>query len=233
MRLVNNAIIITFIFLLASNLQAQSGKITYDIKKGQVFDIIMLANKEGVEAKLQDYFKRAFPHATAAGYHGLDGYAIKESPTQGNYHPETMVFGYWDDLPGRLKFLETIEDNMPDFHQMRRDIWSTFGLTYYTFDNDTSFEIDRAKVNVVTAYWKKEGEDFEVFKKEWQAKMRKAGGKLTIGFTNGTSPFGYHYNPHYLMITSWDSKEDFEAFRKQNVKMDHKAIEHVNQFILF
>jgi heme-degrading monooxygenase HmoA len=221
------------IMLLASSLQAQSERktYTYDIKKGQVFDIIMLSNKEGVEDKLQDYFKRAFPHANAAGYHGLGGFAIKEN-TQGNSHPQTMVFGYWDNLPGRLEFLETIADKMPDFHKMRRDIWSTFGLTYYTFDHDVSFEIDRRKVNVVTAYWKKDGEDFESFKKEWQTKADKAGGKLIIGFTDGTSPYGYYYNPHYLMITSWDSREDFEAFRKQDLKMNHKAITHVNQFVL-
>lgn len=233
MRLLNNTLITLFIFLMANSIQAQSDKKTYTIKKGQVFDIIMLANKPNIEAKLQDYFKRALPIATASGYHGLGGYAIKESPTQGNYHPQSMIFGYWDDLPKRLEFLETIADKMPDFHQMRRDIWSTFGLTYYTFDKDVSFEIDRSQVNVVTAYWIKEGQSFDAFKKEWETKASKTGGEIIIGFTNGTSPFGYNYNPYYLLITSWKDKEAFEAFKKQNVEMNHKAIEHVNQFILF
>ncbi|GAB5526084.1 MAG: hypothetical protein Roseis2KO_39560 [Roseivirga sp.] len=233
MRLLKNAIATFIILLFATDLSAQTERktYTYDIKKGQVFDIIMLSNKDSVEGKLQDYFKRAFPHTNAAGNHGLGGFAIKEN-TQGNSHPQTMVFGYWDNLPGRLRFPETIEDNIPDFHQMRRGIWSHFGLTYYTFDRDVSFAIDRTKVNVVTAYWKKDGEDFETFKKEWQAKARKAGGKMVMGFTKGTSPFGYYYNPHYLMITSWESREDFEVFRKENLKMNHKAIAHVNQFVL-
>lgn len=228
MRTLNIAFFILLTGLICQDLQAQSEKKSYELKKGQVFDIIFLSNKPDVEARLQDYFKRAFPLANADGYHSLGGFGLKEN-LQGNYHPSSMVFGYWDDLKGRERFLKTVVAKMPDFHNMRRQIWSTFALTYWEMKEDLSFEVDPARFNVVTAYWKKEGQSLESFQKEWQAKAKKAGGKVIVAFSEGTSPFGYHYDPDYLIMTSWDSQEAFDAFYKQNLEMDHAAIGHVNQ----
>ncbi|MCE7992312.1 MAG: hypothetical protein HEP71_10040 [Roseivirga sp.] len=230
MRLLNISLFILLTGLVATNLEAQTEKKSYNLKKGQVFDIIFLSNKPDVDVKLQDYFKRAFPLANAEGYHSLIGFGIKEN-NQGNYHPQSMIFGYWDDLKGRERFLKTVDTKMTDFHQMRREIWSTFALTYWELEEDISFEVDPAKFNVVTAYWKKEGQSMESFKKKWQSKSRKAGGETLVAFSEGTSPFGYYYAPDYLVITSWDSRKSFEAFYEQNLKMDHSTIKHVNQFI--
>ncbi len=228
MRALNIVFFILLTGLICPGLQAQSEKKSYELKKGQVFDIIFLTNKPEVEDKLQDYFKRAFPLANADGYHGLGGFGIKEN-RQGNYHPKTMVFGYWNDLEGRERFLNTVKTNMPDFHEMRRQIWSTFALTYWEMQEDLSFEVDLSHYNVVTAYWKKNGQSLAGFQKEWQTKAKKAGGKTIVTFTEGTSPFGYHYAPDYLIMTSWASQEAFEAFYNENLKMDHSAISHVNQ----
>lgn len=230
MRVFNISLFILFIGLMALDSQAQSEKKTYDLKKGQVFDIIFLSNKPDVEAKLQDYFKRAFPLANADGYTGLGGFRLKEN-NQGNYHPQTMVFGYWNTLKGREHFLKTVDTKMPDFHQMRREIWSTFALTYWELKKDLSFEIDLSRFNVVTAYWQKDGQSLEAFKQERQNKSRKAGGKTIVTFSDGTSPFGYQYAPDYLVITSWDNRADFDRFNQQNLKMNHTAIQHINQLI--
>ena len=89
--------------------------------------------------------------------------------------------------------------------------------------------MDPARFNVVTAYWKKEGQSLEAFKKEWESKSKKAGAKTVVTFTDGHSPFGYEYNPDYLSITSWKDKAAFEAFHKENLKMNHSVIKHVNQ----
>ncbi len=215
------------------SVNAQSEVKEYSISKGQVFDIIFLNNRSEPEVKglLQDYFKRAFPIAEAHGYHSLGGFAVTEN-TLGNYLPSTMVFGYWDTLDGREKFLEAVDTEMPDFHEMRRKIWSTFGLTYYEFNKDLTFDIDRAKFNTVTAYWEKDSKDFEKFKQSWLAQAKKAGGQTKIEFANGQSPFGYQYNPDFLVITEWESEESFKKFHKQNTRMDHSAVEHVNQFVL-
>lgn len=228
MRLFNIPLFILFISLISTDLHGQSEKKSYNLKKGQVFDIIFLSNKPDVDAKLQDYFKRAFPLANADGYTGLGGFVMKEN-SRGNYHPQSMIFGYWNDLAGREHFLKTVDTKMPDFHQMRREIWSTFALTYWELKADLSFEIDPEKFNVVTAYWQKEGQSMDTFKLERQKKVQKAGGKTIVAFSEGTSPFGYYYAPDYLVITSWNSKQDFDKFYQQHLKMDHTAIQHINQ----
>jgi len=142
-----------------------------------------------------------------------------------------MILGYWDNLELRAQFLQYIDKNKPIFHQDRRDIWSRFDVTYYEMPKDVSFEINREKYNVVTAYWQKSKKGFSRFKKDWQAKVRQAGGTFTIELINGASPFGYYYNPDYLCITEWENKAAFEKFYKQNLQMDHSAVKQVNQFI--
>lgn len=221
------AFLLTTIFFES---HAQSDVKSYSFKKGEVFDIIFLSNKEGVEDKLKAYFSTAFPIATKMGYAGLGGFPIIESPLQGNYHPQSMVFGKWTNLENREKFVENIDEEMPTFHQMRRDIWSTFNLVYYKLKEDLFFEIDPNKYNVVTYYWKNDNRSFQQFKKEWLQKTENAGGKITLELTDGTSPFGYTYDPDYLAITTWESKEIFEKFYKENLKMNHSSIIQANQF---
>lgn len=222
-----------FLFTATYVAHAQSEIKEFSIGSGQVFDIIFLNNRTESEVKTlrDDYFKRAFPIAEANGYHSLGGLGIAEN-TQGNYLPSVMALGYWETLDGRKKFLEAVDSQMPDFHEMRRKIWSTFDLTYYEFSKDLTFSINKEKFNTVTAYWQKGEKGFEKFKKSWLKHVENAGGSTKIELTNGASPFGYHYNPDFLVITEWDNKEAFEKFHKQNLDMDHSAIEHVNQFSL-
>lgn len=215
--------------LLNSNAQPKTK--SYSLKKGQVFDIILLSNKPDVKDKLNDYFARAFPIAKELGYTSLGGHAIK-IPTQGNYHPQTMVFGSWPNLNNREKFLQDIDGKMSDFHVMRRDIWSSFFLTYYEVKKDISFDVNPDKFNVVTAYWEKDEKSFQKFQQEWSKKAQRKGAKILIELTDGASPFGYEYNPQYLSITEWESKEAFDKYYKENLKMDHSSVKHVNQFIL-
>lgn len=228
---------ISFLTVLLSifcfSLNAQSEVKEYSIAEGQVFDIIFLTNRTEPEIKplFQDYFKRASPIAESYGYHSLGGFGITEN-TLGNYLPDVMAIGYWETLDGRTKFLKAVETQMPDFHEMRRKIWPTFDLTYYEFVKDLTFSINKERFNTVTAYWAKDEQGFEEFKQSWLKQAKKAGGQTKIEFTNGQSPFGYHYNPDFLVITEWESKESFEAFHSQNTSMDHSALEHVNQFVL-
>lgn len=230
MKLLKISLLTLFFTVNFTSLNAQSKTKTYTLKKGHVFDIIFINTKPDTKQKLQNYFKTAFPVAEKMGYHRLPGVAIKGSPTQGNYHPESMILGYWDTLNGREKFLQDIQKTMPDFHKERRNIWSTFGLTYYELKEDLSFSINPQKFNIVTAYWHKDKSSFQKFKQRWIQKMKKAGGQTQVKFTEGTSPFGYHYNPDYLVITTWKNKAAFEQFYKENLKMDHSSVKHVNQF---
>lgn len=230
MKLLKISLLTLFIILNYVSLSAQSKTKSYTLKKGQVFDIILLNTKPEVKEKLQHYFKTAFPVAKKMGYNKLPGFRIEGSPTQGNYHPEAMVFGYWNTLNGREKFLEDIEKTMPNFHEERRNIWSTFNLIYYELEKDLSFTINPEKFTIVTAYWSKDKRSFEKFKQEWIQKSKKVGGQIQVDFVEGASPFGYNYNPDYLAITSWENKADFEQFYKENLQMNHSSIKHVNQF---
>lgn len=209
---------------------AQSKTVKYNFKKGQALDILLLTLKPNTQEKLKKYFKDYFPIAKKYGYHSLKGFSVKVSPSQGNYQPQSMILGYWDNLDLREKFLQYIDKNIPVFHQDRRDIWSRFDVTYYEMQKDLSFEVSKEKYNVVTAYWQKDKKGFQRFKKNWRDKVRRAGGTFTVELANGASPFGYYYNPDYLCITTWESKAAFEKFYKENLKMDHSAIKQVNQF---
>jgi len=224
------SLLFSIVIALSLSATAQSQKLKYSLKKGQAFDILLLTTKPNTKEKIKQYFKNYFPIAKKYGYHPLKGFPVKGSPTQGNYQPQSMILGYWDNLDLREKFLQYIDRNKPAFHQDRRDIWSRFDVTYYEIQKDVSFEVNKEKYNVVTAYWQKNKKGFHRFKKNWQEKVRQAGGNVIIAFTNGASPFGYYYNPDYLCITEWESKAAFEKFYKQNLQMDHSAIQQVNQF---
>ncbi len=230
MKLLKISLLTLLLIFNFLNLQAQSKTKSYVQKKGQVFDLLFINRKPDAKWKLQNYFKTVFPIAKKMGYHPLPGLAVAGSPTQGNYHPDAMVFGYWDSLNGREKFFQDIENTIPDFHQKRRDIWSTFGLTYYELKEDLSFQIDPDRYNITTAYWHNDKQSFKKFKQEWIQKSKTTGGKIEIEFVEGTSPFGYHYDPDYLVITSWENKAAFEKFYKENLKMNHSSVKHVNQF---
>lgn len=226
-------LLLFLIVLQTLSLSAQSKKMTYTVKKGQVFDILLLTLKPDTKAQLKNYFQTFSPIAKKHGYHSLKEFPIKESPTQGNYQPQSMILGYWDNLDLREKFLQYVESKKMNFHQQRRDIWFHFDVTYYQAKQDYTFEVDRQKYNVVTAYWHKNKRGFKHFKQKWNEKVRQAGGTIKVAFIEGASPFGYHYNPDYLTITAWENKATFEKFYKQNLAMDHSAVQQVNQFKIF
>lgn len=223
---------ILILFAESLNLSAQSAPKSFSYKKGQVLDIIFLNTKKDTEAALDNYFKTAFPVATKYGYTGQGGLGLTENPTQGNYHPEVMVFGVWTSLKQRKDFLVNIESEMPEFHQERRKIWSSFNLTYWEMKDDLSFTVNSEKFNVATLYWQKDEKSFNQFKAAWNNRAKKSGGKEILTLTNGDSPFGYHFDPDYLVITEWDSKAAFEKFHKESLKLNHDAVKHVNQFII-
>ena len=123
---------------------------------------------------------------------------------------------------------------MPNFHQMRKDIWSIFNLTYYEVPEDISFQLDTDKVIVASAYWKKEGKpsEFDDFISDWKTLATQTGATIKLELTQGKSPFGYFYRPDYLAITQWNKREDFETFLKQNSEMGKKNVRNVNEYIL-
>ena len=207
---------------------------TFNFEQGQAIDILFLEAKPETDEKLKEYFAAVFPIVKDAGYRPLPGLRIYQSPTQGNYHPGTLVMASWRDAASRAEAMERIEEAVPDFHQRRRDIWSSFAMTVYEMEEPVSFAVDSEGTYVLTAYWQKDDVErgFEAFKKDWSSRMHRAGGQLVLELEGGSSPFGYRYDPDHLTITRWQSAESFETFYRQNLAMDHQPVEHVNQFIL-
>ena len=201
----------------------------YDFKKGEVLDILFLSLNADRQENLANYFKTATPVAKQEGYQGLRGFKVK-TPLQGNYHPNSMILGRWADVGGRKKFLKKIDDVMPNFHSERRNIWSSFMLTYYEMKEDLHFEVDPSKYNVVTAYW---GNDIVVAKKfsnAFERGVTQSGGSIILNLQDGASPYGYYYNPSFMVLSEWESQEAFERYQTANKLKVPKSIYHVNEF---
>ncbi|GAA4279341.1 hypothetical protein [Aquimarina mytili] len=231
MKFLKISILACLTLAFSTTLNAQSNIKSYDFKKGEILDILLLTTKPEGNALFKKYRETAFPVAIKRSYKPLPGFKITET-TQGNIQPTSFLFGKWNDLQNREAFIAEIETFVPDFHKQRRDIWSIFNLVYYEMPQDTSFKINKDKFIVATAYWKKNSKAFQEFKKGWMQKAKSKGGKSVLELTNGKSPVGYYYNPDYMVITQWENKAAFEVFYNENLKMNHKAVQHVNQFVI-
>ncbi len=211
---------------------AQDTVKSYELKKGQSFDIILFNMNDNAKETLDRYFKSAIPAAMKSGYIPQKGFKVEQPPLQGNYWPKTVIIGLWEDYDKRVQFIDDIVKEVPDFHEMRREIWTSFNLTYWEVGQDYSFEVNSDKFNVLTAYWSNDDEVFPEFRSEWLKQVGKSGGNKLIGFFKGSSPFGTDYNPDHLTITEWESKEAFDKFNEKIQAMDHAGVKHVNQFII-
>ncbi|WP_299258632.1 hypothetical protein [uncultured Aquimarina sp.] len=231
MKLLKNLTLFLLTCILTTSLVAQSNVKSFSFKKGEILDILLLTTKSDTNKDFDKYKKTVFPVGLEKTYKPLPGFGIKET-TQGNIQPTSFILGKWNDLKNREQFIAEIEEKVPDFHIQRRNIWSLFNLTYYEMPKDISFKIDRSKYNVATSYWKKDAASFKKFTELWLKKSTVKGGKKILQLTDGKSPVGYYHNPDLLVITQWESKSAFDAFYKENLKMNHKGVLHVNQFVL-
>ena len=226
--------LIAGLFLLlsiAGSLPAQSNVKSYSFKQGEVLDILLLSTKPNSDSLVAIYRKTAFPVAIGMSYTFLPGFSIKDY-TQGNFQPESFILGKWASRAKREQFLAEIETHVPDFHQQRRNIFKNFHLTYYEMPADISFEVNKDKLIVATAYWQSDDQSFQRFQKQWLKAAKRAKGKTILSLKDGKSPFGYFYQPDWMTITEWESPAAFEAFQTKMNTLGAEGLEHVNQFIL-
>jgi len=225
-------IILFLIFWLSCLLAVgQEKSKVFKIKKGEVLDLLYLNTKPEVDALLDQYFKTAFPVAGKHGYTPLGGLAVKETPIQGNYHPEVLAFGKWPSEEDRIVALSALETEVEGFHQMRRAIWSTFNVVYFELQEDLKIEISPERYYVVTNLWKKgNAAAFQSYLRSWESKVDDMKGSILINLKDGKAPFGYRFTPDYVSITAWESKAEFEKFLEISKKMDRESLQHINQF---
>lgn len=222
-------LVVAAVFLGGLLANAQLKTITF--KKGEVLDILLFTGKPEMAKLFPRYKETAFDFALKIGYKPQPILSIAET-TQGGLQPGSFVFGKWTNLSSRKKFLNEITTQVPDFHDQRRAMWSSFYLAYYEIGKDISFDLNPEKVIVATAYWEDESNAFSSFKKEWLKKAKNNGGKVLLELNDAMSSVGYLYKPNYVVLTEWDNRAAFEVFKKENLKMEEKGIQNVNQFII-
>jgi len=205
---------------------------TITLKKGEAVDVLLLSTNQEAKEEMDEYFSTAVPIAAEWGYQPQYSSKISTPPTQGNYWPGVFILATWKDYDKRIDFTTDIVNQYPQFHERRRTIWPTFFLTYWKVEEEQEISIDPEKVYIATAYWSETTRQFNSFQENWDKEVNKHSGKVVLELKDGTSPFGYYYNPERFTITEWNSKADFEKFQEQNQKMDHDGVKHVNQFIL-
>ena len=216
-------------------IDAQLNTKSYSLKKGQIFDVLLRSNNDKASQKAKDQFdQQVLPRALKLGYQVMPhGLYFKDVAKQGNYSPEHMVLGGWINLQRREKAMKILIKEVPNFHDIRRELWTTLFTSYYSIEEDIKFSIHRDKYYVVTAYKHRNKRGFKKFIKILEENVRVSKGSIILKLQNGTSPFiGHYYEPNYFSITEWNSQDEFEIFLLMNRKMNHTSVKYVNQFVL-
>ncbi|MEL6696683.1 MAG: hypothetical protein AAFP89_10595 [Bacteroidota bacterium] len=204
---------------------------TITLKKGEVLDILLLSQYPDKKAALRSYFQTASPVAKRMSYQPQPGFRIVDH-SQGNHRPDLLILGKWRDIEVREAFLTQIVEEVADFHERRRDIWSYFGLQYFEMHEDVSMEIHRDHYQVATAFWLESDNQPSKFYEKWGNKVQALGGDVLIELKEGKSPAGYQYNPQFFVITSWKSEAAFRDFQEKVQRLKRDNIQHVNELIL-
>ena len=222
--------LVIFFFFTTLTIGQEASKV-FEFKKGEVLDFLYLITKPDTDAIKKRYFEEAFPVAQKNGYTPLGGLGVKQTPYQGNYHPEAVGLGKWSSLKQRKDALRKLEEEVDGFHKMRREIWSTFNLVYFELEEDLKIEIRADRFYVVTNFWKNEGDDsFDAFTKKWDASVLSSKGSHVVQLKQGSAPYGYRFNPDYISITSWNSEADFLTFLQTSKASEKDRLYHINQF---
>lgn len=220
-------------FLLCSiQVFSQSNPYSFQLKKGQVLDVLPLKFNEKADPEKQAYYlrKAILPRALELGYIPHSSISISES-SQGNYTPDVLLFGGWGSESILKNAMETLESEFPDFHPLRREIWTVFYNTHYIVEVDQEITFHPGKFYSATSYWNREGKDFKGLKEYHNELLEKNNGSLILGLENGFSPYGYYYKPDYFFILEWPDQASFEKFKKEIEAKEKSDLKQIHQFL--
>jgi len=224
-------LVFLFAVLVVTVTVAQEKIKSFDFKKGEVLDIILLRQTKNPGELFERYKKTAFPVAFEYTYQPQPGFNIAKL-TLGTNEAQGFLFGKWASVEKREGFLNSIVKRVPDFHQQRRDLFKYFGLTYYEMNKDLKFSVDTSKFNVVTALWDNPSKKDVYFFKKWKEAVKLSGGKVIVTLENGTSPIGYYYNADLLCIVEWQNENAFQAYAKKHPLSFYEPLHNVHQFVI-
>ncbi|APD07785.1 hypothetical protein UJ101_02285 [Flavobacteriaceae bacterium UJ101] len=225
-----NNFLLLIIFFISSNVFTQ--EISIELKAGQVFDILPLKRNQNVNPELRQFYLKdsISPRAKELGYIPLGGVRTSEVAIQGNFSPDLIAFGAWKDMESVYEIMEQIEKEFPNFHLLRRKIWSVFYNTHYELKEDVNLKFTKDKFYVATSYWTKQPSYYKNLIKLTTQNIKKYKGKIILELSEGEPPYGYYYNPDYFFITEWDSESEFQKFLKDHKSLEKQYLQHINQF---
>lgn len=200
------------------------------LKKGEVFDLLLILAKPNSSEKFKQYRETIIPVGLEMSYRPLGFTKIKKT-VSGNLQPNSFILAKWDNIQLREQFIAEITNKVSDFHEQRKDIWDIFLPTYYEIQETETIQFKKEKLYTLTAYWKKDGKNLTNFMQHWKSLIASNQGKNILILTNGRSPLGYYYNPDVLIFTEWDNEDDFNSFTQKNNTLNFDAVENYTQFI--
>lgn len=229
-----NWVIIFFSTLIFFSAQTKAEQ-TLSLKENTVIDLLFL-NDIADNGKLKkQYFTDVAPIAKAMGYQPIMGFRITKKPIQGNYFPNVLAIAQWPgNMDDRQKLFEQLLVKVPDLHAKRFDIWSSFNMSNYYVSKDKTLTFKDDKRYVLSAFWQSNEKAFQDYMAQYVRKVESAGGKVLIKLNEGSSLFGYLYNPDFTFITEWNDMSAFERF-SQSAKVNNSnnsGVKHINEFHL-
>lgn len=203
------------------------------LKKDHVIDLLFINTIEETRQAQKQYFRDVGPKARPLGYQPIIAFRITRKPISGNYFPDTLAIASWPgNMNDRAKYLETLEQAVPDLHARRFNHWSSFNMTHHYVPRDIPIRFDPAKIYVLSSYWPNNDSSFMAFRKQQKQRIAEHGGVVKLDLDKGHSLFGYLYQPEVTMITEWRNQAAFDAFRQSNPGNDRQALKQHNQLYL-
>ncbi|WP_299217448.1 hypothetical protein [uncultured Aquimarina sp.] len=225
-------LVIIIIQVLFSNLAIGQSEMTINLDKGQVLDVLLRINADNVSEKTENrFFEKLVPRAFELGYHGIPYEIHIDYPAlQGNHTPDHILFGRWDSLKNREEAMEKLVKEFPDFHELRREIWTSLYAVFFKVPRDLSFSFQKGKYYVITFYWSDEKKTFKKFENNWLGLIQKYKGKTILDLYDGISPITNYYSPDYMNISQWNNEEKYREFYRESLKVNNPGIKNVHQF---
>lgn len=218
-------------FLISITSFSQVKEKSFNFKKGEVLDILLLKTKANSKELFSVYKKTIFPVGIEYTFQPQPSFAIKKI-ILGHSTPSSMIIGKWENMRKRKGFLNNIVSRVPNFHEQRKGLFNYFGLTFYEMEKDLTFTIKEDTYYVANAFWGKGDEKSAMFYGKWEKKVKKFGGEVILQLTKGNSPVGYYYNADVFYIIAWENERAFEMFLRKNPLSSYEDLKDVHQFVI-
>ena len=204
------------------------------LEHGHVLDFLYLNNIIGNEKPKQQYFVDIAPVGRELGYKPLIAFKINKPPSLGNYFPDTLAIAAWEgSVADRKATFDELLNRVPDIHQRRFEVWSSFNMNNYYVEKDMMLSFQHEKRYVLTSFWR-ENNSIDNAVAEYTKHIDSAGGKVLVSLKDGFSIKGYMYDPEYTLISEWPDMGTFEQFHKKHGTqlLERSGIKHVNELHL-